>query len=125
MTPTQIKHFENWRKELIKKNPIVEELDVNFLARFIQGYKFVEKDYNERFMTFFNWYLKTDLKNRKLEDFAEIHRKNICKYITTTKEGYALMVLKISRLIFSEINVEDMVIYVGKFLFDALKRYYK
>ena len=122
MTKNEIIQLEKWRTELLEKDPIIDELTMNDLARFIQGYKFIEKEYKERFNTYLKWYKKSKIKNIKLTDFPKMDNLKVVTFVKKTREGYALIVLKICRLIKIDIPIENIVLYVGKCIFEAINK---
>lgn len=122
MSKSEISQLENWHKELLQKDEKIKELSINDLARFIQGYKFIEKEYKERFNKYLEWYKKVDLKNIQLTDFPELNKLKVSTFVKKTREGYVLLVITVRRIKIDGIAIDKFVKYIGKYIFNALSQ---
>lgn len=87
------------------------------------GYKYELKEVTMRFKTFYNWKKKVNLDAVRLEDYPELHGPRPYIYIGVSKNKNPIILLRVNKLFPQSVKEEDLIKYIGKFIFDVLDQY--
>lgn len=86
------------------------------------GYKYELKEVDMRFKTFYDWKKKANLETVKLEDYPELHNPRPYIFIGESKNKSPIIMLRVCKLFPQTVKEEDLVKYLGKFIFDVLDK---
>lgn len=84
------------------------------------GYRYNLIEVNTRFNTFYQWKKSANLDSVKLEDYPALHKHRPYTYIGESRTKHPIMLLRANRFFPQSVQEEDLVKYIGKFIFDVL-----